>query len=176
MGRMRNFILGAIVVLLIFGISQCDDQYERAEKKSMKVLEKFSNAYEHGDLISRGTHPEKVIRDIDEKLGKYMTEEFFDKISRKLEGEMKGKRDFSVKPMTLSFFLTNTGDGFRFSAFEVDKHKIWLTKNDKVVGSEIYVHPHPDNPRNLDDSNENLPFKTITMMKSGWTYKVDAVD
>lgn len=169
---MRKYILFICLALIL--LSGCGDENENAEARSMATMKDFVNEYDHGDLISDADNASQVMEDIDEKLGDYLTDKYAIELENKIRSSMRDDRDFEKDPETFSFFLTNSGDGFQFSKFNVGSLSSWKSQDDDVVGAVIYIYENDDNP-GWDETYSK--FSRVTLMKeSWWDWKVDETE
>ncbi len=173
----------AIVILLlvvIIGIPEgwnffSKTKYERAEERSIKDIEKLIDSHEQGELITTAKNPEQAAFAVQKRFGKYFTDEYADKVERKIRVAMKEDRDFEKHPIRITFFLVYTGDGIQFSKPEIKKIKTWQTrrKDNYIVGTTLWFLLHPDDP---DWEDKDSALSNVKMVKDGWKYKIDAVE
>lgn len=169
---MRKYIL-FICLSLVF-LSGCGDAHENAEARSIATLKDFEGEYDHGDLLSDADNAEDVMADINKKLGDYFTDEYAIGLKNKIRSSMRNDRDFERDPETFSFFLINSGDGFRFSQFKVSSMANWLSQDNDVVGTVIYAYEDVDNPG--WDEEYSKHGKVTLMKESWWDWKVDEAE
>lgn len=167
---MRIFLfLTTSLFLLLTG---CADQHERAEKESVETLEAFFSEMDHNELIIDSDDLNEVMRALDNRLGEYLSGNFLREIENEIRQSFKKDRDYTTDPETFTFFLTNSGDGFRFAKGENISHSHWLSLEDEVVGSVVYADLKTDLPEWPYTWQESA---TITMMKLDGTWKIDEV-
>ncbi|MFD1386298.1 hypothetical protein ACFQ4Z_05735 [Oceanobacillus oncorhynchi subsp. oncorhynchi] len=173
---MRN-IFGSVLYLCIFIIlSGCVDPHDKAEVGSLDVLEDFIHELNHGDLIIDSEDPEEVIAAVDEQLGEYFSGNFSRKVAYQIRNSMEGNPNYEETPENITFFLTNTGDGFLYSQIEASRRdgvSSWLTQDDKIVGTEIRITLPSDIPE--QDSKYEL-YDNITMMKIDNKWYIDDIE
>ena len=160
------------ICLIMFILMGCDDAHEKAKKESIATLEAFFNEMDHDELIIDSTDLEEVMEAIDEQLGEYLTGDFSRKIENDIRQYTRFQEDFAKHPKTFTFFLTNAGGGFQFAKGEVSSHRLWLTLDDEIVGTEIRVKLNTDIPEWPHSWAESA---TVTMMKLDGKWKIDEV-
>lgn len=167
---LRKFLFPVCVLFLL--LIGCDDQHDKAKKQSVAALEAFFNEMEHGELIINSDNLEAIMEALDEQLGAYLSGNFTRKIENDIYQSLKMDRNFADDPQTITFFLTNSGDGYQFAKGDVSKHSSWLTLDDEIVGSEIRIKLNLDIPEWPHSWEESA---TVTMMKIDKEWKIDDV-
>ncbi|MGY0691870.1 hypothetical protein ACW2QC_03645 [Virgibacillus sp. FSP13] len=167
---MRKLLFSMCLTLIILG--GCGDPHERAKKESVATLEAFFNEMDHDELIIDSNNLEEVMGALNKQLGEYFTGNFTRKIENDIHQTFRFNRDFADHPKTFTFFLTNAGDGFRFAKGEVSEHSLWLTLDDEIVGTEIFIRLNPDIPEWPNTFGESA---TVTMLKLDGKWKIDKV-
>lgn len=164
--------LVALVIFVIYAINYTDKRYEKAEEKSLKTVNALIDSYEHNAIISDSNDPDEVVKEFRKNLGKYLTNEYEEELETYIRHAMNTDKNYNQAPKTIGFFLVYDGESLRFSKPENPRRTYWITVENEIIGTDISMLIHPDNPGWEQEYGE---FAVVFVKKTWWNFKIDGL-